>query len=135
MILLCVAAFAAQPLIAQDEDSTGLTWPRELEFNDHTITLYQPELEDYTDDKLEGRLAVSVKKNAEEGLTFGALRFVARIETDRQERLVFLKEVDITDARFPDGDEDKIKELTTFLEGSYRRSGHRNVARPDHCQS
>lgn len=42
-------------------DNTELTWPREMELGKYLITLYQPQLENFEGNKLDGRMAVSIK--------------------------------------------------------------------------
>ena len=105
--LFLVSAFA--------EEEPEFYWPREIEHEKGTITLYQPQLESFEANRLEGRMAVSVNPDDQE-LFFGALWFSAQIVTDTEERVVVLESIDITQTRFPDLDQDKIQQFTSWLE-------------------
>ena len=76
-------------------------WPRVLEADEGTVTMYQPQVESFEGDVLEGRAAVSVKM-AGEGVApiFGAVWLTARVDTDRDERLVTVREVEVSQTRF-----------------------------------
>lgn len=90
-------------------------WPKEIEAKGGVVTLYQPQLESFKDDILEGRMAFSVKKADQEPL-FGALWFTTRLETNIDERTVVFKEIDIIKVHFPGiDDQEKIDKFTNFL--------------------
>jgi hypothetical protein len=110
-ILLNVGYFA----LAQEEDSQ-ITWPREVETeNKAIITLYQPQLESFENNKLIGRMAISVKA-VDQGLVFGAIWFSATLITDLEKRIAVLDELDITQTHFPDIEEDKVVHFARMLE-------------------
>ena len=92
-----------------------LTWPREVKVDQYDVTLYQPQLESFKNNILEGRMAVSVKSKKGEPI-FGAMWFKALMETDLDERLVLLKNIDITQMRFPDVEQEKINDFSRALE-------------------
>jgi len=88
--------------IAAQEAAAEFTWPKELETNNKSvITLYQPQLESFEGNLLEGRMAVTVKL-AEKNLIFGALWFKATMSTDKENRTVLLEKMEILKTYFPD---------------------------------
>ncbi len=56
MVLTLLLILARPILAAQDP------WPKRFEHPKGTVVMYQPQLEDFKDDILTGRAAVSVKK-------------------------------------------------------------------------
>lgn len=111
LILTLVVGLGAGLALAQESN-----WPRTLEGEKGTITIYQPQLESFQEDDLESRAAVAVERKGQEGLVFGAVWFKARLLTDRETRLAMLAEVVVTAARFPDLEEGQVEELSRFLE-------------------
>lgn len=99
IIPLLLALFLLQGLSAQTTED--LKWPREIESEGYTITLYQSQLESLEKNILKGRMALSVK-NPDEELVFGALWFRATLQTDTENRTAILQKLDIAEIRFPD---------------------------------
>jgi len=100
---------------AQKKQPDGLSWPREVQIEGNTITLYQPQLESFQDDILEGRMAISVKPGKGD-MVFGAIWFRARMRTDLDERLVELEKMDIIRTAFPDVEQDRVDHFARLLE-------------------
>ncbi len=101
-------------LWAQDEKD-GFSWPREIIREDAVTTLYQPQLESFEGDVLTARMAVSYKKGDGE-MNFGALWFSAKMKTDLEYRIVYLKSVSVTQTRFPEVSEEKSEKFSRALE-------------------
>ena len=83
---------------SQDEE---LVWPRELETKEGLVTIYQPQLESFKNDTLEGRMAISIKP-AEGEMLFCAAWFKARLSTDLDARTATLETMEIPRIHFPD---------------------------------
>jgi hypothetical protein len=114
-LLFIVCSFLTFKATAQDYEKYELTWPREMVTGTDTIVLYQPQLESFENNIIEGRMAISMNtKNR--GLLFGAVWFKATVNTDLDERLVELEKMDITQTSFPDVDSDKADEFVSLLE-------------------
>jgi hypothetical protein len=58
-------------------------WPRYLEAPEGTVVMYQPQLEDFQDDKLTARAALSVQTKEMKDPVFGVVLITARVQTDR----------------------------------------------------
>ncbi|MGB6650202.1 MAG: hypothetical protein WBG01_16870 [Bacteroidota bacterium] len=107
--------FWITPLYATAQEAgEELTWPRELQTERARIILYQPQLESFAGNILEGRMALALQPEGKD-LTFGALWFKGHMSTDLDERLVYLERVEIPNVRFPDLDSSDVEELKAFV--------------------
>ncbi len=98
------------------ETDPQYSWPIEIESdNDFVTTLYQPQLESFEANVLEGRMAVTIKPPEQE-MIFGAVWFKARLVTDMENRIVLLEKMQILKTHFPDMvDEEKISKFLDLL--------------------
>ncbi len=90
-------------------------WPKRFEHPKGTVVMYQPQLEDFKDDVLTARAAVSVKTKEMKAPVFGAVWLSGRVLTDRDTRMATIDEVKVTDAKFPDAKPEQLEKLKTFL--------------------
>jgi hypothetical protein len=93
-------------------------WPKEVTApNGAVITVYQPQPESMSGDKITGRSAFSVQENAQSELVFGVFWFTAFIVTNRDDRTMTLESIRINEVKLP-GVEDttKITKLQGLLE-------------------
>lgn len=72
------------------------------------ITIYQPQPENLSGNKLTGRSAVSIRKTAKSEPVFGAVFYEATLATDKANRVAECQSLKVTNAKFP-GVEDKAK--------------------------
>lgn len=92
----------AQEEPAVDGSKSEFSWPIEIESKSGIVTtLYQPQLDSFEDNILEGRMAVTIKP-LENEMIFGAIWFKARLQTDLEERTVVLEKMDIIKTHFPE---------------------------------
>jgi hypothetical protein len=110
-ITLGLACGPAVTAIAADTD-----WPRQIDTQNATVLVYQPQLDKLTDNVLEGRAAVTVTLTGATEPVFGAVFFKARLETDREERIATIADVEVLQTRFPNAKEENISALTSLLE-------------------
>jgi hypothetical protein len=100
-------------LFAQND---GLGWPREIETKNGIVTLYQPQLDSFENDILEGRMAISIQPK-DQDMIFCAAWFKAKMLTDFDERIVALDKMEIVRIHFPDmDDQEKIDKFSRTLE-------------------
>ncbi|UCD25550.1 MAG: carbohydrate-binding family V/XII [Gemmatimonadota bacterium] len=99
------------------QDDEPLGWPREIDTMNHTVVLFQPQVESFQGNDLKARTAFSVTKK-EEGAApvFGVVWMTARVETDRDSRTVEVLDVTVDNVRFPDITEDQEQLLRNLLE-------------------
>ncbi len=112
-VAICMSSLV-MPSFAQDEAADA--WPREIQTVGGTVVIYQPQPESLEGNRLEARAAVSVEPDGGEGAIFGAVWFVARLDTDRTERVASILDITVSQVRFPEQSEDQVVQLTTLLE-------------------
>ena len=110
LIVLTLALIFARPALAAEDP-----WPKRFENPKGTVVMYQPQVEDFKDDKLTARAAVSVKTTEMKTPVFGAVWLAGRVLTDRDTRMATIDEVKVTDAKFPDAKPEQLEKLKTFL--------------------
>jgi hypothetical protein len=91
------APAAANP--AEPTQSDG--WPRQFTAGDQDITVYQPQIESWKQNKLEQRAVVSIQTKATAEPTFGVIWINSRTEVDKSNHQVTLEDTEITKASFP----------------------------------
>ncbi len=75
-------------------------WPRDIETAQAKITIYQPQPESFTGDKLSGRAAVAITPPSQPPI-FGAVWINTRVATDRDKRTLSLVDAKVTSVKFP----------------------------------
>ncbi len=107
---LLLLIFSIPQVYGDEIDLDQLGWPRDLVFDQGVITIYQPQIESYENDKIEARaaLAIKVEKKAP---VFGAMWFSSRALTDLDERLVTFDNTLVEALKFPEGDEEKVEKI------------------------
>jgi hypothetical protein len=76
-------------------------WPREITVPEATILIYQPQVENLEGNHLDSRFAASVQTPKMAEPVFGAVWTKARVETDRDARIVRLVSLETVRSRFP----------------------------------
>ncbi len=115
LILPIILIFWTVTSLTAQEGENVLSWPREIDTKKGNVTLYQPQLESFESNILEGRMAVSIKL-PEGDMIFGAVWFKARMSTDLDKRTVILESVEVPRVNFPDlEDKGKVGEFTSLL--------------------
>ncbi len=116
LIVLLIAAAGTR---AQE-----ISWPQELVAADGSVVvIYQPQVEDFTGNIIEGRAAVSVSRPTSGNVpVFGAVWLTARIDTDRDTRTGVIREVDLGEVRFADASDEDLDALAEFIESEIEGS-------------
>ncbi len=92
------------PALAQTEEADLppiLEWPREIKVPEATILIYQPQIETFQGNQMEARFAASVQTPKMAEPVFGAVWTKARVEIDRDNRIVQLVSLEAVQSRFP----------------------------------
>ncbi len=102
-VRLDFSTLGVSPTTSSDADvpPPADVWPRKVEEDGLTITLYQPQLEHWDGNRLDARAAVSIETKASPQPNFGVARLTARTEVDKERRLVTLDNVAVVGAEFP----------------------------------
>jgi hypothetical protein len=101
----------ALPLLAEDPG-----WPKEIEVEGGTVVLYQPQIDSYSGDTAESRAAVMWRPDDGSEPQFGAVWSTARVEVDRDNRVVDFVDIRIPQVRFPGASEEQQAQLAELLE-------------------
>ncbi|RFM28512.1 carbohydrate-binding family V/XII [Deminuibacter soli] len=111
--IVCLFACILQAYCQQQ-----ISWPKSIPLNSGgTITVYEPQPEQLSGNKLTGRAAVSIKKNSSADPVFGALWFTADLQTDKDKRTASLESIAITRVKFSnDESQDELDNLTGVIE-------------------
>ena len=112
VLLLILVPF----LRAQTESPDDIGWPREITHEQGTVIIYQPQLDSFKNNVLEGRAAVSVTLKDRDEPVFGAIWFKARLETDLDNRTASILNLEIPRVRFAESTPEQEKKFAGFLE-------------------
>jgi hypothetical protein len=96
---------------AQDDGVTDIGWPRQIQRDGNTITIYQPQVERWAGNQLQSRAAVAVETAASAQPIYGVIWLSARTEVDKDRRLVTLEDCTITTGTFPAATQDYLSML------------------------
>src|SRR5947207_10220308 len=96
---------------ALGDQATDIGWPRQIQQDGNTITIYQPQVERWDGNQLQSRAAVAVETPASAQPTYGVIWLSARTEVDKDRRLVTLEECTITKGTFPTATRDYLSLL------------------------
>jgi hypothetical protein len=100
-------------------------WPKDVTAPSGTvISIYQPQPESLTGDKVKGRAAFSAQEPKATDPLFGVVWFTASILTNRDDRTVALESISITDVKLPGIDDTaRIGKLRRLLESEIPKWG------------
>ena len=94
--------------------ATDNGWPRVFTEGSLRVTVYQPQVESWTNARLRSRAAVSAETPASATPLYGVVSLSARTDVDRENRLVTLNDVQVERAEFPAHPE-RAAELTAAI--------------------
>ena len=104
-IRICLYLIVINLLLINIVQAQELEWPREMTLESGVLTIYQPQVDELIKDILTFRAAVSYKATGTTEPVFGAAWFESRVEIDREERMVHMISLMVTETRFPEGSE------------------------------
>ena len=96
-------------------------WPREVSSSEGLVTMYQPQIEDYSGTSLKARAAVSIVPEGTAEPVFGALWVNCTVLTDRPSRTVRVEEMDVRRIKFPGGTDLDTARIADALEEAIPR--------------
>ena len=117
-VLVVMAAVLLWPVFGQ-----ALDWPQEIDADEGTIVVYQPQPEELEGNLLFGRAAVAIQLKAGGEPIFGAMWFEARIDTDRDAGIALVRDVKVTDVRWPDSKDAGEQRFSQIVENAVPKSG------------
>jgi hypothetical protein len=94
-------------------------WPRDVKVDSGIITVYEPQIDSLKGDSLTGRAAVAYKAKAGGEPVFGATWFTGKVNIDRDEGKVRYRSLEMTEVRFPKGNETAETDFTNVVKNSF----------------
>ena len=94
-----LAAQNLQP--GQPINPADLAWPRFYTTNGYDFAIYQPEINAWPGNQLDGRFVVAVRPTGTTNETYGVVFFQARTDIDKVNRLVTFEDFQINRLNFP----------------------------------
>src|SRR5262245_7497736 len=94
-------AFAQTTAPARAIQPGGDPWPRTVNANGATISIYQPQLNSWNGNQLDAYAAVKIKTGSSDITNYGVIWFTARTEVDKVNRSVTLANFKLTKQNFP----------------------------------
>jgi hypothetical protein len=121
--LLVALLLSVGHLIAMSQSN----WPQTVTLkNGSLITIYQPQPETYAENRITGRVALSVKDQAAADPIFGAMLFEATISEGNAGSAATLEKLSISSLKLPGLEDDaRVQELKIAIEEAAAQSGLR----------
>ena len=114
-IVICLALM---PALAH-----GITWPQEVDADEGTIVVYQPQPESLKGNILTGRSAMSLELNDKTDPVFGVFWFSARIDTDSDTDTVLVRDLKVTQVSWPDSKDAAEQRFSRLVEDAIPKAG------------
>lgn len=115
MFRALVACALLRITIAVPVSAADASWPREVSTERGLFTVYQPQPESFSGNTLTGRAALSLTKKPGSEPVFGVMWFRCRVDTDRSAETATLRDIAVTNVRWPESDEGQEREMAAFL--------------------
>jgi len=103
--------------------AAAIDWPKEVTVDEGTIVVYQPQPESLQGNVLKGRAAMSLEVSGRDEPIFGAFWFEAKIDNDTDAGVARIRDVTVTDVRWPESKDADEQRFTAIVEGAIPNSG------------
>lgn len=103
--------------------SHAIEWPQEIEAEEGSIVIYQPQPEALAGNRLKGRAAMALQLKGREEPIFGALWFESAIDTDRADGTALIRDLKVTEVRWPESRDADEQRFTAVVEGAVPAAG------------
>ncbi|HEV8427841.1 MAG TPA: hypothetical protein VGQ41_08090 [Pyrinomonadaceae bacterium] len=97
---LVIILFSAVIAVSQTK-TTDNGWPRKFAIGGNSVSVYQPQLEEWSGNSLSARAAIAITDNQSKQPLYGVLWFTARAEIDKINRLVTLSDFRVKKINIP----------------------------------
>ena len=103
--------------------ATAMDWPQEIVAEEGTIVVYQPQPEKLQGNVLSGRAAMALQIEGRDEPIFGAFWFDAKIDTDRDAGIATIRDVTVTNVRWPESKDADEQRFTAIVESAVPATG------------
>ncbi len=110
-------------LVITCASAIAMDWPQEVIADEGTIVVYQPQPESLQGNTLKGRAAMSLELKDREEPIFGAFWFEAKIDNDTDAGIATIRDLKITDVRWPESNDANEQRFTTVVEAALPQNG------------
>ena len=98
--------------------AAAIDWPQEITADEGTIVVYQPQPDKLEGNVLTARAAMSLELNDRDEPIFGAFWFTATIDTDRDSGTAVIRNVKVTNVRWPESRDANEQRFTAVVEAA-----------------
>jgi hypothetical protein len=116
-LAFALALLSSSPALAE------LAWPQEIDAEEGTIVVYQPQPESLEGNLLSGRAAVSLELKGVAEPIFGAMWFTSKLDTDRDSNTAIVHDVKVSKVAWPDSKDADEQRFTAIVEAAVPDSG------------
>ena len=102
------------PLLSIQAQETISYWPKQIELDEFTITIYSPEPENFQNNILDARAAFSIY-DGQHLPVFGAMWFSCRVQTNIKSNEVYFMDIQLVNANFPNANAENIEQLQKLI--------------------
>jgi len=103
--------------------AAAIDWPQEITADEGTIIVYQPQPERLDGNRLSGRAAMSLELAGGGDPIFGAFWFDATIDTDTDAGTVLIRDLVVTQVRWPGANDAAEQRFSAIVEAAMPRAG------------
>ena len=100
-LALAQAAAPAKSAAAAPTQPPADPWPRVVDLKGAQVLVYQPQVNKWTDNRIDFRCALAIKKDGAKDESFGVIFATARTQVDKVNRTVVFENLSITKTDFP----------------------------------
>ncbi|MCI0518559.1 MAG: carbohydrate-binding family V/XII [Woeseiaceae bacterium] len=119
MIRLSTLAF----LLACSATAQAIDWPQEITADEGTIVVYQPQPERLVGNVLSARAAMAIELKDNSEPIFGVFWFESTIDTDKEGGTVTIRDIKLTNVRWPDSTDATEQRFTAIVEAAIPATG------------
>ena len=96
----------------------GVEWPQDIEAEEATIVVYQPQLESLSGNIIKGRAAMAIEQKNGKPKIYGVFSFSSKVETDRGNDAAVMSNLKVEKVGWPDSKDAQEQRFTTIVENA-----------------
>ncbi|HSD68036.1 MAG TPA: carbohydrate-binding family V/XII [Woeseiaceae bacterium] len=110
-------------LLACSAAAQAIDWPQEITADEGTIVVYQPQPERLVGNVLSARAAMAIELKDNSEPIFGVFWFDSTIDTDKEGGTVTIRDIRLTNVRWPDSTDANEQRFTAIVEAAVPATG------------
>lgn len=120
---VAVITIASAYLLVVALPASALDWPQEVNTDEGTIIVYQPQPERFKGNQLSGRAAAALVPEDGGEQVFGSFWFEARMEADRDAGTALVRDLHVLKVRWPESTDAMEQRFTALVEAAMPTAG------------